>query len=91
MTKYTLLTELCCKKEKMLLPSTDKNSYNHDNICGDPHLPVNHTGKTCMFQQKHTFMKVTNKMQLYRLIYYSKSALRVFRAKFSPIIGSTWL
>jgi len=66
MTKYTLLTELCCRKEKMLLPLTDKNSYNLD-ICGEPHLLVNHAEKMCMFQQKHTFMKVTNKMQLYRL------------------------
>jgi hypothetical protein len=36
------------------LPSTEKNSYNLDNICWDPHLPLNHAQKLCMFQQKHT-------------------------------------
>jgi len=35
-------------------------------------------------------MKVTNKMRLYRLIYYS-FWLYMFRAMFSPIIRSTWL
>jgi len=35
-------------------------------------------------------MKVIDKMQLYRLIYNSQSALHV-RAMFSTIIGRTWL
>jgi hypothetical protein len=35
-------------------------------------------------------MKVTNKMQLYRLIYFF-CQLCMFRAMFSPIIRSTWL
>jgi hypothetical protein len=35
-----------------------------------------------------TTMQVTNKMQLYRLIYSSESALHVW-AKFSPIIRSS--
>jgi hypothetical protein len=34
----------------MLLPSTDKNSYKLDNIREDPHLPVNHAQKMCMFK-----------------------------------------
>jgi len=39
---------------------------------------------------RDTIMKGTNKMQLYRLIYYYKSALRV-SDDVSPIIGSTCL
>ena len=39
---------------------------------------------------RDTIMKVTNKMQIYRLIYYSIQ-LYMFRAMFSPIIRSTWL
>ena len=39
----------------MLLPSTDKNTYNLDNICGDHHLPINHAEKMCML---HAFFWV---------------------------------
>jgi hypothetical protein len=39
---------------------------------------------------RDTIMKVTNKMQLYMLIYFS-CQLYMFRAMFSPIIKSTWL
>jgi hypothetical protein len=42
----------------MLLPSTDKNTYNLDNICGDPNLLVKHAQKMGMFQQKHTFLSL---------------------------------
>jgi hypothetical protein len=41
----------------MLLPSTDKNSYDLD-ICIGPHIPVNYVEKTRMFQQKHTFLSL---------------------------------
>ena len=41
---------------------------------------------------RDTIMKVTNKMQLYRLIYFIiPSQLYMFRAMFSPIIRSTSL
>jgi hypothetical protein len=39
---------------------------------------------------RDTIMKVTNKMQLYRLIYFL-CQLYMFRGMFSPIIRSAWL
>ena len=48
------------------------------------------SGTAVEVKQQIMIMKVTNKMQLYRLIYYSIQ-LYMFRAMFLPIIRSTWL
>ena len=38
---------------------------------------IDRDGELLVCQSVHAIMQVTNKMQLYRLIYYSKSALHV--------------